>query len=427
VTVAESSGEGRRAELAALLRAELEGYPVERHDPADGMPLQVVSFGVEEVEEALDTLLSTWVTMGEKVSRFEEAWSTYCGEDERALQSVMVNSGSSANLLIWSALVESGRLERGDEVLVPAVGWSTTLFPITQAGLKAVLVDVDPATLCLDVAAARAAMGTRTRAACVVHLLGAAGPVSELEELGLLVVEDACAAHGARRDGRRVGSLGSAASFSFFFSHHITTIEGGACVTEDVELADTMRSMRAHGWVREMHSREAHVQAHPDIDPRFLFVTPGFNLRPTEIAGAFGIHQIRRLPAFVAQRRANHAQWCAALAAEVSWLRVFPEAARTEHAGFAFPLVVEENAPVDRATLMAGLEEAGIATRPISGSNLARQPAVAGLQGVRVAGALPVADGVHERGFFVGNSHAFREAHGRSLIERIKEVARGVV
>jgi len=425
VTVSDAS-DSRRKALFALLQEEMAGYPQLRHDPAEGMPLQVVSFGAQEVQEALDSLLTTWVTMGQKVSRFENAWADFCGEDQQALHSVMVNSGSSANLLIWTSLVASGRLNKGDEVLVPAVGWSTTLFPIVQAGLKAVLVDVDPETLCLDIEAAKASVGPRTRAACVVHLLGAAGPVTELEQLGLMVIEDACAAHGARRAGRRVGSIGLAGSFSFFFSHHITTIEGGICVTRDAELADTMRSMRAHGWVREMHSKETHVQAHPEIDPRFLFVTPGFNIRPTELAGAFGLHQIQRLPAFLAQRRTNHRQWCAALSAEFGWLRVFPEAEGTEHAGFAFPLVVEENAPVNRETLMSGLEAAGIATRPISGSNLARQPAVVGLDGVRVSGALDVADLVHERGFFVGNSHAFGEGHCRLLITQIREVIRGL-
>jgi CDP-6-deoxy-D-xylo-4-hexulose-3-dehydrase len=421
--IVSDSSSKRRERIAELVRAELAHLPVMEHDPEQGMPLQVVSFGADEVEEALESMLDTWVTMGPKVGRFESDWSDFCGE---GLQTVMVNSGSSANLLIWSALVQSGRLSRGDEVLVPAVGWSTTLFPIVQAGLRVVLVDVDPATLCLDLEAARRAMGSRTRAACVVHLLGAAGVVEELEDLGLLVVEDACAAHGACRGGRRVGSLGTAASFSFFFSHHITTIEGGACVTADPELADTLRSMRAHGWVREMRSRETHEAAHPEIDPRFLFVTPGFNLRPTELAGAFGIHQLRRLPAFVARRRANHADWCRQVSAEIPWLRVFPEADGTQHAGFAFPLIVEDNAPVTRTMLMRGLEAASIATRPISGSNLARQPAVAQMDDVRINGSLAVADTVHERGFFVGNSHAFGPAHGALLVRCIQEIAHGM-
>ena len=201
-----------RDTLRRIVHAEMPNLPTESHDASTGMPLTVVGFGPEEVLAALDCMLTTRVTMGAEVRAFEAEWAAWCGRS----QGVMVNSGSSANLLMLEGLVEIGRLKRGDEVLVPAVGWSTTLFPIVQAGLVPVIVDVHPRSLCLDPVAARAAVTSRTKAVMPVHLLGQA---ADCDYDGLIVLEDACAAHGAMQGGRRIGSLGDAATFSFFFSH----------------------------------------------------------------------------------------------------------------------------------------------------------------------------------------------------------------
>ena len=397
----------RRETIAALVAEEMAGLPIEAAEAHAGHPLVLCPYGAEEVNGALDALLSTRVTMGDRVREFEAEWARYCGRGH----GVMVNSGSSAVLLMLAAMVEAGRLSPGDEVLCPAVTWSTSLFPIAQCGLVPVLVDVDEATLCISPSSARAAAGPRTKAVLAVHLLGQPADVDAFD--GLLVLEDACGAHGAVSHGRRVGGIGEAAAFSFFFSHHISTIEGGMVVTDDPALADTLRSLRAHGWVRERGDRREWAARCPEIDPRFLFVSAGYNLRPTEIAGAFGLVQARRLPAWLARRRANHAGWCRELEGLV---QVFPEAPGTEHAGFAFPMITNG----DRASLMAHLEARKIETRPISGSNLARQPAFERVPGARAPVPLPVADRVHEKGMFVGNHHAFGPAHGARLREAIQ-------
>jgi CDP-6-deoxy-D-xylo-4-hexulose-3-dehydrase len=401
-------GMTRRDQIASLIREEMAGHPVETADPERGHPLVLSPYGAEEVIGALDALLSTRVTMGERVRAFEAEWAGYCG----ARHGVMVNSGSSAVLLMLAAMVETGELQVGDEVLCPAVTWSTSLFPIAQCGLVPVLVDVDPHTLCISPESARAARGPRTRAVLAVHLLGQAADMAAFDDL--LVLEDACGAHGAVYQGRRVGGIGRASAFSFFFSHHISTIEGGMVVTDDAALADALRSLRAHGWVRERADRAEWAARCPEIDPRFLFVSSGYNLRPTELAGAFGLVQARRLPAWLERRRANHAAWCAALG---DLVQVFPEAAGTEHAGFAFPMITNG----DRASLMAALEAEGVETRPISGSNLARQPAFERVSSARAPVPLPMSDRVHTHGLFVGNHHAFGPAHGdrlRRIIER---------
>lgn len=405
----------RLEQIAALVREELAGLPDEEHDPAQGMPLQVTPYGADEVIAAVEVLLSTWVTMGARVREFEAAWAAFCGAEH----AVMSNSGSSANLLALAGLVERGVFAPGDEVLVPAVAWSTSLFPVAQVGLVPVLVDVHPDTLCMDPARAQEALTPRTRGALLVHLLGQPADPRPFAELGLVVVEDSCAAPGAEVNGRRVGAQGAAGTFSFFFSHHITTIEGGVTVTDDAGLADTMRGQRAHGWVRERSDRAALIALRPEIDPRFLFTSSGYNLRPTELNAAFGLRQLERLPAWLDRRRQNHRLFCEALAPLAPAVAVLPERAGQRHAAMAFPILLAPG--LDRGAVCAHLESRGVATRPISGSNLARQPAFDRVPGVRLGGPLPVADAVHERGFFVGNSHAFGPAHATLLARTLAE------
>jgi len=406
----------RRELIRELIRQEMAGFPELEHDAATGLPLQVVPFGAEEVIVATERMLDTWVTMGPEVYAFEDEYAAWCG----AKHGVMCNSGSSANLLMLAGMIETGRLKRGDEVLVPAVGWSTSLFPVEQVGLVPVLVDVEADTLCMSPARAAEAITPGTRAALAVHLLGMPTNCAALDALGLEVLEDACAAPGAERGGRRSGQMGRAATFSFFFSHHITSFEGGVIVTDDAQLADAMRSLRAHGWVRERTDKQALVAASPEIDERFLFVSTGYNLRPTELSGAVARVQLKRLDGFLARRQANHRRWCELLADLP--VQVFPEVPGAISAAFAFAILLPEG--LDRRAVQAHLEAHDISTRPISGSNLARQPAFSRIPGARVSGELPVADAVHTRGFFVGNSHAFGEAHGRLLRERLAEALR---
>jgi CDP-6-deoxy-D-xylo-4-hexulose-3-dehydrase len=384
------------------VRALVEQY-FRMETEVDGLPLAVSPIGSEEIEAAIETLLSGWLTMGSQVAAFEESWADAVG----TRHAVCVNSGSSALLVMLTALVETGALSPGDEVIVPAVGWSTSLFTVAQAGLKPVLVDVGADSLCLE--------GDWDRPVMAVHLLGCPSRAT-----GPIIIEDACGAHGARIDGRTAGSVGIAGAFSFFFSHHLSTIEGGMVNTDSEAIANAARSIRAHGWTRERTDRDALNSANPEIDPRFLFVSAGYNLRPTEITGAMGVCQIPRLADFVARRRANHRAWCLAVDELNLPLRVFPELPGTEHAAFAFPMLLDADSPVDRRVLCATLESRGISTRPISGSNLARQPAFSRVPGVRIEGDTPVADAVHTRGFFVGQSHAFTDVHLNRLVDALK-------
>ena len=374
-------------------------------DAPTTLPLALPSFGQAEIAEAMDALLSGWLTMGNRVFEFERRWAEYIGVKE----SIAVNSGSSALLVMLSAMIECDYLKRGQEVIVPAVGWSTSLFSVAQAGLTPVLVDVDPNTLSLS--------GSFEEPVLAIHMLG--NP-AQVETPWLL--EDSCGAHGAEINGQKTGSIGKCGAFSFFFSHHITTGEGGAITTNDPQLADACRSIRAHGWVRERNDRQKWEAAHPHIDPRFLFASMGYNLRMTEISGAIGMHQVDRIEGFVEQRRANHQTWCQMVEALSLPLRVYPEAPNTRHAGFAFPMMLNVDSPIGRAELCAELEKRNIQTRPISGANLAIQPAFSKVPNTKIRGDLTVATAVQERGFFVGQSHAFTVGHGELLCRALTEI-----
>lgn len=376
------------------------------------------TFGSEEVLEAMESLLSTQVTMGDKVAAFEDQWANYVGSD----YAHMVNSGSSGNLLALKAL-EGTVIEPGDEVIVPAVAWSTSIFPILDANATPVLVDVDPETYTIDVDAFAEAVTDRTAAVVLVHLLGNPcnmDPILDIcEENDVTVVEDCCEAHGAKYDGQHVGTFGELGTFSFFFSHHISTIEGGMVVTDDHDLSERVRTGRAHGWVREIDGSDS-IEANQDIDPRFLFVDHGYNLRPTEVQGAFGLHQTERLGDFVERRRENAAALNERLSAYDEYLDLFEEDDRAYCSWFAYPMLVTEAAPFTRDELQSHLEEQNIETRPILAGNLARQPFVDSVD-CRIDGSLDGAQRVHDHGLFVGNHHRLTDEkidYVASAIER---------
>jgi CDP-4-dehydro-6-deoxyglucose reductase, E1 len=371
------------------------------------IPLAIPAYGVDEIAEALDSLLSGRLTMGDKVQRFERAFADYLN----VKHAVMVNSGSSANLLAFMVLANPltpDHLGPGDEVIVPALGWSTTVYPIHLAGATPVFVDIDPETLNVDLDQVRAAIGPRTRAIMVVHLLGNPAPISDLAELarrhGLFLVEDTCEAVGSEYGGKKVGTFGDLGSFSFYFSHHISTIEGGMLVTDDDVLAELARVLRAHGWLREVKDKSAFTRRYPDIDPRFLFINSGFNLRPTEINAAFGLHQLARLERFLSAHQVNADYWHGQLAPYESLVQLLkvPDVPGTRCTWMSYPIVLKPSAGFPRAALVSHLEGRGIETRPMMAGNFPEQP-VMQLYPYRVFGDLAHAHHVMHAGLLFGN------------------------
>jgi len=374
------------------------------------IPLNRNTLGREEIDAAKAVLDSGQLTMGELCFEFERVFAKRFG----VKHAVMVNSGSSANLLAMFAfanpLVPAGegmppRIAAASEIIVPALTWSTTIWPVLQIGATPVLVDCDPRTLQMQPAAIEAAITPKTSAIVVVHVLGGAVNMPEVQSIaarnGLWLFEDTCESLGVLWDGKPVGTFGQAASFSFYFSHHITTIEGGMVVTNDGRLADLLRVMRAHGWTRNMDDPDSVAARYPDIDGRFLFITTGFNLRPIEINAAIGLRQLERLTGFNETRRRVAAKLDQELAAldqsgDLSLIRHDPP---VTPAPFGYTVLCRARAARDG--LVKHLESAGIETRPVICGNLARHPALAHFP-YKTSGELNGANRVMDCGLYWG-------------------------
>lgn len=392
------------------------------------IPLNASTFDEKEINAAIEVLRSGFVTMGGKCFAFEEKFAKHMG----VKNAIFVNSGSSANLLAFFAIANfaapnsrygASKLSPGDEIIVPAVTWSTTVWPVVQAGLVPVLVDCDPKSLQMKPEAVRKAIGPKTKAICPVHVLGNSVDLDAVlniaKEHSLWVVEDTCEALGTRYKKKFVGTYGDIGTYSFFFSHHITTIEGGMVVTDNDELAELLRCMRAHGWTRHLKNRESVEKNYPDIDPRFMFVNTGFNLRPTEINAAFGLEQIDRLEAFNS-RRVEIANYWRKEFAHLIEKGLFVPMQTTMNADstwFGFPIVC--NSQDTRNALRAHLEKSGIETRPIICGNLARQPAFKNVQH-RISGSLDGADIIMDQGLFWGSHPMMEQAELDYVVEVVK-------
>ena len=369
-------------------------------------PLATSSWDRREYEAIDRVVRSGMFSMGREVVAFERQFAEAM-ETEHA---VMVNSGSSANLLIAASLRyhSDGRFPAGGEVVVPAVSWSTTYFPLHQHGMRLVFVDIDPATLNYDLDALATAVGPQTRAIMVVNLLGNPNDFDRIKAIAaahdVLVIEDNCESMGATFDGRQAGTFGIAGSYSSFFSHHIATMEGGLAVTDDEELHHIMLSIRAHGWTRNLPdpNRVTGTKSADPFEESFRFVLPGYNLRPLEMSGAIGREQIAKLPMIVRERRANAERFLKTMA-EFPWIRTQKEVG--ESSWFGFSMILEPDAGVDRRQLVAALGAAGIECRPIVTGNFAKNEMVLRHIDHRIHGTLDAADDLDERGLFIGNHH----------------------
>ncbi len=374
-------------------------------DKAWRHPLAVESWGEEERRAAIAVIERGRTTMGAKVAEFENDIARAFG----AKYAVMVNSGSSANLLAVASLffTDPPRARPGQVAIVPAVSWATTYFPLTQLGLKLRFVDIDPGALNLHPGGLEAALDDDVAVVFAVDLLGNPNDFARIGALlagrDITLLEDGCEAMGARFESRFAGTFGAVGTFSTFFSHHLSTMEGGLCVTNDEEIHEILLSLRAHGWTRELPPRSRLRGAAPSdaFKDAFRFVLPGYNVRPLEICGAVGVEQLRKLPAFVARRRANAARF-RALFSDIPGVRLQSEIGESSWYGFA--LTLTDEAEVGRGKVVERLTRAGIECRPIVAGNFVNHPVMAHLAHDPPP-PLPNADGVDANGFYFGNSH----------------------
>ncbi|HEV8630173.1 MAG TPA: DegT/DnrJ/EryC1/StrS family aminotransferase [Thermoanaerobaculia bacterium] len=368
------------------------------------MPLALAAdtFDEEERRAVAAVLASGQYTMGPRVRELEAAFAAKLGKRH----AVMVNSGSSANLVAVAALChrEHQPLRPGDEVIVPCIGWATTYTPLQQYGLRLKFVDVDLETLNFDVDQLRDAVTARTRMIVTVSVLGNPcdfGPILELcHEHGILLFEDNCESLGARYDGRQAGTFGLVGTFSTFFSHHISTIEGGFVATDDFELYCLMASIRNHGWTRGQPEGSPLLAGREESEfaEAYRFVLPGYNVRPTEIAGALGLCQLAKLDAFLAARRKNARTFVGLFGGDP---RFVIQREVGESSWFSFTFVVRPDSGLSRERVLAKLDAAGFENRMVTGGSYLRHPAVRYCD--HQVHSRDNADLVHDRGFFVGN------------------------
>jgi CDP-4-dehydro-6-deoxyglucose reductase, E1 len=370
-------------------------------------PLATSSWGPEEIEAMQRVIASGRFTMGSNVKSFEQAFADFFG----TRYSVMVNSGSSANLLMVAALFYTRqkhlKLQRGDEVIVPAVSWSTTYYPLYQYGLKIKFVDIDLNTLNYDLEQLEAAVSDRTRMIMAVNLLGNPNDFDRINNIvdgrDIVLIEDNCESMGAKFKGRYTGTHGLMGSFSTFFSHHISTMEGGLIVTDDEEIYQILLSLRAHGWTRDLPKLN-HVCGEKSDDyfeESWRFVLPGFNVRPLELEGAVGLEQLKRLSGFVAERRKNGQLWQQTLGGHPD---LMIQAEMGDSSWFGFSLVIRPGSAVTRKHLLERLNQLGFECRPIVAGNFAKNEVVQYFHS-EVHGRLENADWIDQNGLFLGNHH----------------------
>lgn len=367
--------------------------------------LAATTWGSEEIAAIDRVVASGRFTMGEQVAAFEREFADYFG----VKHGIMVNSGSSANLIAVAALAykKERPLQRGDEVIVPAISWATTYHPLQQYGLKLRFVDVELDTLNIDVSKLEQALTPRTRAIVPVSILGNPAALDVIRAFadahGLYVLEDNCESMDAELNGKKAGTFGDLNTFSFFFSHHISTMEGGMVLTDNVELAHLCRSMRAHGWTRDLpHDTPLYERTASDHFEAYRFILPGYNVRPLEMEGAIGREQLKKLPTLTAARRKNMALFQELFAGDE---RFIIQRENGVSSCFSFTIILNPACNPDREKVFAALKEADIGFRIITGGCFLRHD-VLKYYDYDTVGAIENAFTAHDLGFFVGN-HPF--------------------
>lgn len=341
------------------------------------------------------------LTHGPRVAEFEEAWSRWLG----VRFSVMLNSGSSANDLTMLALRE---MRGTGEVIVPALTWVSDIASIIHAGFSPVFVDINPRTLGLDAAKVMSAITHKTKAVFLTHILGYNALtdelLAELPRLQIPIIEDVCESHGATHNGKKLGSLGWASNFSFYYAHHMTTIEGGMISTDDSQLFDLLRMLRSHGLVRESlydETKEKYLSGYPDLNPDFIFAHYSHNMRPTELQGILGLSQLKRLDDNNQKRTSNLIRFLNGLDSRLYRNDFIVKGS----SNYAFTLVLVKPSFAFRDRVEQTLKSEGIEFRRglSGGGNQLRQPYLRRLKIAPDPASLPNTDFVHHFGWYIGN------------------------
>lgn len=382
-------------------------------------PLASSTWDEKEIDAINRVIAKDMYTMGEGVKQFEENFATYV----KSKYAVMVNSGSSANLIAVAAMffTKNPKLKRGDEVIVPAVSWSTTYYPLAQYGLKLKFVDVDLYTLNFDLEQLKKAVSENTKMILAVNLLGNPNDFDAIKEIigdkDIILMEDNCESMGAEFKGKQAGTFGLVGTFSTFYSHHMATMEGGLIVTDDAEMYHVMICLRAHGWTRHL-PKENHVSNKSDnaFDESFRFILPGYNVRPVEMSGEIGVEQLKKLPSFLEYRRKN-AELFVTLFKNHKDFYIQKDIDNSSWFGFSF--IIKPESTLDRTEIIKKLETNDIDCRPIVTGDFTKNEVLKYFD-YEIFGEMKNAQYLDKKGFFVGNHQVDLTKEINHLFEVLK-------
>jgi CDP-6-deoxy-D-xylo-4-hexulose-3-dehydrase len=397
----------------------------------------------EEIENMFNAILDGWFGVGKYARRFEVEFAKFLN----VRSAIITNSGSSADLLVISALMSDQlgndvRLKKGDEVITPASTFPTTINPIIQNSLIPALIDVELGTYNINVKSLNLALSKKTKAIYIPHTLGNPNDMDYLVEFAkehdLFLIEDACDALGSKYNGKLIGGFGSFGTFSFYPAHQITTGEGGAIVTNDAKLSEIVYSLRDWGRTcvmpicnpqhctdKECPKSALHdgyiVSSLPeDYDKRYSYTNIGFNLKPTEIQAAMGLAQLKKLPRFIEVRKKNFMFLYDEFQKYEDFF-ILPESLpKSEPCWFAFPLTIKENSPFKRKDVIQWLTKNNIEVKVLFSGNILRHPAYKNVK-CRVVEKLTNSDRILRDSFFLGNYPGMSEEKMMYMIEKMKE------
>ena len=368
-------------------------------------PLLENPYRKKDLNKAIEVIKTGKLTIGKHTKNFEKHFT----QKLKTKFTLMVNSGSSANLLALQCLINpyrKKRLKRGDSVLIPSVCWSTSLWPIIQSGLKPVFVDIDPKTLNIDINDLIKKINKKTKALMLVHVLGNSSNMDVLcrilKKKRIILIEDTCESLGSRFKNKYLGTFGDFSSFSFYSSHQISSGEGGMITCRNIEDYEILKSLRAHGWSRGLKKEKKIAKHNSHLDSRFIFYNSGFNLRPTDIAASIGLSQFKDLDNFTLIRNKNRNLIVNSLKKRKKIQNNFHfiEANKNvKPSWFGIPILI--NKKNNRKRIIKKLESNGVETRPIISGNFIKQPAVKKYK--LLAGKKFInSDKINNQGFFIG-------------------------
>ncbi|MFL2877772.1 MAG: DegT/DnrJ/EryC1/StrS family aminotransferase [Candidatus Pelagibacter sp.] len=368
-------------------------------------PLIENPYRKSDINEALKVLKSKRLTIGPVTDKFQNIFTKKLGSNF----SLMVNSGSSANLLALQCLINpyrKKRLKPGDEVLIPSLCWSTSLWPIIQSGLKPKFVDIDLDSLNINLNDLKKKISKKTKAILIVHVLGNCVDMSELMRIvkkhNLILIEDTCESLGTKYKNKYLGTFGDFSSFSFYSSHQISSGEGGMICCKNNDDHEIIKSLRAHGWSRGLKNEKKIAAANKHLDSRFIFYNSGFNLRSTDIAASIGLNQFKDIDQFIKKRSINRDKILKIFKKKIKMMKYLSFIDANNHvkaSWFGIPILLSKK--INRNKFLKKIEKLGVETRPIISGNFLKQPSIKKYK-LNKKSNFKNSDIVNNHGFFIG-------------------------